>query len=121
MRRPDAKNLISRNALRGVRRGLTTRLKEGDTMITAETRRESHYQTDKSTRYRMILEAYRQHGHMTAREVGQRLGFTDLNAVKPRITELCDCGLLRAVGKKYDQVTNRNVAVFEISDKPEPK
>ena len=85
-------------------------------MITAETRRESHYQTDKSTRYRLILEAYRQNGAMTAREVGQRLGFSDMNAVKPRITELCYRGRLIAVGKKFDSVTNRNVAVFEISE-----
>jgi len=85
-------------------------------MITKETRRESHKQTEKATRYRLILEAYRQNGAMTAREVGRRLGFSDMNAVKPRITELCQSGRLRAVGKKFDRVTKRNVAIFEVTE-----
>lgn len=93
--------------------------RKDDAMITHETRRDSHRITDKSTRHRMILEAFRAHGEMTAREVGHALGFYDLNAVKPRITELCGKGLLVATGKKYDGKTKRTVATFAaVEDKP---
>lgn len=83
-------------------------------MITHETRRESHLKVDKAKRQGMILDAYRRCGAMTAREVGYKLGFQDLNAVKPRITELCEMGKLKATGKKYDPITDRNVTVYEI-------
>ena len=81
-------------------------------MITQETRRESNKMVDRLTRCRKIMEAYARYGPMTARECARKLGFTDLNAVKPRITELCQKGYLRACGKAYDDLTKRNVAVF---------
>ena len=81
-------------------------------MITQETRRESNKMVDRLTRCRKIMEAYATYGPMTARECARKLGFTDLNAVKPRITELCQKGYLRACGKAYDGLTKRNVAVF---------
>lgn len=50
---------------------------------------------------------------MTAREIGQKLGYQDLNAVKPRISELVNKkGLLVESGKKYDVLTNRNVTCW---------
>lgn len=83
-------------------------------MITQETRRESNRLVDRLTRSKKILEAYARYGPMTARECARKLGFTDLNAVKPRITELCQKGYLRACGKEYDSLTCRNVALFEL-------
>lgn len=83
-------------------------------MITHETRRESNKMVDRLTRCRKIMEAYARYGPMTARECARKLGFTDLNAVKPRITELCQKGYLRACGKEYDSLTCRNVALFEL-------
>ena len=88
-------------------------------MITKETRRESYDKLDPSTRQAVILDAFRRHGDMTARECAKALGYTDLNAVKPRITELCHKGWLEAVGKKLDPTTLRNVAVFHIRAGPD--
>lgn len=83
-------------------------------MITQETRRESNRAVDRLTRCKRILEAYATYGPMTARECARKLGFTDLNAVKPRITELCQKGYLRACGKAYDELTQRRVARFDL-------
>lgn len=80
-------------------------------MITAETRRESNRKTDKITRQLVILEALG-NDEMTAREIAYKLHFTDLNAVKPRLTELVKLGKIKTSGKKYDTVTDRNVAVY---------
>ena len=80
-------------------------------MITAETRRESYKKTDKVTRQFAILEALGSE-EMTAREIAQKLHYTDLNAVKPRITELMQLGRLEATGKKLDPLTERKVAIY---------
>lgn len=87
-------------------------------MITHETRRESYDKVDSQTRQRVILDAYSKYGDMTARECARLLGYHDLNAVKPRITELCKKGQLVAVEKRKDPLTDRNVAVFRIVDAP---
>ena len=80
-------------------------------MITTETRRESHKKTDKVTRQFVILDTLGNE-EMTAREIAYKLHYTDLNAVKPRITELMKLGRIEAVGKKLDSVTNRMVAIY---------
>lgn len=51
---------------------------------------------------------------MTAREVKDALGFDDMDAVRPRLTELCQKGILETVPdqKKYEPSTNRWVAVY---------
>ncbi|ADM73623.1 hypothetical protein LaPh949_gp065 [Lactococcus phage 949] len=36
------------------------------------------------------------------------------NSVHPRLTELTKMGIVHAVGKKKDRVTNRKVAVYEL-------
>lgn len=86
-------------------------------MITQETRRESNRAVDRPTRYQKILYVFSVYGPMTARQCAQVLGFFDLNAVKPRITELCRKDCLEAIGKTFDPITNRNVAVFALSNK----
>lgn len=48
------------------------------------------------------------------REVMHKLGFRDPNAVRPRITEMIDEGLLKEVGKSKDPVTNRTVRLVRI-------
>lgn len=80
-------------------------------MITEETRLESYLKTPTSKRQQMILEALGSK-EMTARMIAQKLGFSDLNAVKPRLTELKSSGHVEACGKAYDMLTNRNVALF---------
>lgn len=80
--------------------------------ITEETRLESYIKTPTSERKQAILNALGDK-QMTARMIANMLGFKDLNAVKPRLTELKSEGMVKVVGKAYDELTERNVAVFE--------
>lgn len=79
--------------------------------IQRECRRESFMNTPVSQRKRMILDTIGNR-EMTARDVARKLNFSDLNAVKPRITELCNAGLLEACGKAHDYITDRTVSVY---------
>ena len=49
---------------------------------------------------------------MTARQIATEMGFSDLNAVKPRLTELQSMGRIEAINKGYDELTGRNVAIW---------
>lgn len=40
------------------------------------------------------------------------MGYKDLNAVKPRLTELKAEGKVKVIGKTYDNVSKRNVALW---------
>ena len=80
--------------------------------ITEETRLESYINTPTSERKRMILTILGDR-QMTARMIAYALGFRDLNAVKPRLTELKKEGRVKVVGKAYDATTDRRVAVFQ--------
>ena len=79
--------------------------------ITEITRRESHELVDKQTRKDEIIAVWV--GEMTAREVANALGYLDMNAVRPRITELCKEGYLVEVGIKIDPVTGRRVTCWQ--------
>lgn len=83
--------------------------------ITQETRRESHARVNKTARYALILGVLRGK-QMTAREIAYKLGFSDLNAVKPRLTELHQRGRVQVTGKRVDGVTKKKVAVYEVVD-----
>lgn len=82
--------------------------------ITMETRRESNLKTDRGTRYNMILSVLEPGVELTAREIKDVLGFDDMDAVRPRLTELCQKGVLETVPdkKKYEPSTDRRVAVY---------
>lgn len=80
-------------------------------MITHETRRESFEKTDRATRRSIILAALGDE-ELTAREILKRIGFSDMNFVRPRLTELMQSGRVEAAGKKWDKITERNVTVF---------
>ncbi|MGI5848813.1 MAG: hypothetical protein ACOX8Q_01875 [Christensenellales bacterium] len=86
-------------------------------MLTEVTRRESHEKTDKRTRQMMILGAWE--GDMTAREIAGKLGFADMNAVRPRITELVQDGYLTEAGVVYDPITGRRVTCWRLSKRGE--
>lgn len=79
-------------------------------VITANCRAESLQKLDKRSRSMNILGVLTE--PMTAREIAGRLGFTDLNAVKPRLTELKDAGLVEVTGTRKDPVTDRTVSIF---------
>jgi len=78
--------------------------------ITKETRRESYIQRP-TPRAKMILD-FMGKDAMTARQIAYGMGYTDLNAVKPRLTELKAEGRVKVIGKAYDNVSKRNVAVW---------
>ena len=82
---------------------------------TKETRLESFLKTDRQTRQQQLLDAWPD-GPTTAREIGKKLGYSDLNAVKPRITELVQKGKLVEAGQKYDQATDRNVTCWRLAN-----
>lgn len=67
--------------------------------------------TERTVRKEAVLQAYRDRaGHpLSDRMVASILGFKDMNAVRPRITELVDAGDLIEVGKIRDELTKRPV------------
>ena len=98
----------------GKKRSATTKgrhsLNQDNSNITKQTRQEA-YVVRPATRAVEILKVLGDR-EMTAREIAYELGFSDLNAVKPRLTELKEIGVIEAVGKKLDHITNRNVAIW---------
>ena len=66
----------------------------------------------------MIVEHFAQVRHpMTDRQVMEGLQMPDMNAVRPRITELIRRGVLREVGTTIDYVTGRRVRIVGRSTK----
>lgn len=82
--------------------------------ICKETRRESYKALKPNTRYTQILDVLKDGAELTAREIMQKLNFTEGNKVKPRITELKEMHLVEAIGKRKCSVTKRTVTVFRI-------
>ena len=84
-------------------------------VIATITRRESHGKTDKKTRKDQILTALKA-GPMTARCVMQVLGYSDLNSVRPRLTELVQEGAVEEVGMLWDEVSECKVSVYALKE-----
>lgn len=85
-------------------------------MITNETRAESLSETNKAKRYaeiRLILKQAYPEG-LTSRQLSNRLGSEERNYTAPRLTELVAKGEIEVISKRYDEKTNRNVAVYRI-------
>lgn len=61
-----------------------------------------------------ILVEVRVNGQGTDRQIKDRMGFTEMNAVRPRITELVDAGLLREMKTVKCEVTGRPVRVVNL-------
>lgn len=78
--------------------------------IEKETRMESYIRRP-VTRQAAILEELGSR-ELTARQLARLMGYDDLNAIKPRLTELKKAGKVEVVRKSLDHVTNRNVAVW---------
>ncbi len=85
---------------------------------TEETRLEglTHARLRLTPRAMLIIGALRD-GPMTAAEVAEKLGFSDLNAVKPRLHELKAMGVLRVVGKRPNKRSGINNAVYELVER----
>lgn len=82
--------------------------------ITNETRLESYLSTKHETRYKEILRVL-DNKKMTARQIAYDLNFSDLNAVRPRLTELEQKGIVEVVDQERDEISCRNVAVYKIA------
>ena len=67
-----------------------------------------------SKRAKLVLDWFRiQASPRTDRDCMLALGFSDMNAVRPRITELVQAGLLREAGNVQDPITNKTVRTVE--------
>lgn len=71
-----------------------------------------------SRRARLILDDLRQHGPATAREIKERMGFSDMNAVRPRLTEMVKAvpPLVVEQGSKQDAATGVPVTVYAAAE-----
>ena len=91
--------------------------------ITHETRRESYHAVleNLTERQKAVLQVLRERGELTAQETAAELhrrGLTptdERNFAAPRLTELCEMGLVQAVGKKKCYKTGRNVTVWSAA------
>ena len=88
--------------------------------ITKETRRESYNAVlpTLNERQETVLRILKENGDMTAQEIAAELhrhGITptdERNYSAPRLTELADMGLVKAVGKKTCGKTGKTVSVW---------
>lgn len=71
-------------------------------------------ETKLSARAQAILDWITVHGPHTDREVMRGMGFTDMNSVRPRITELIEMAKLMQVGDVRCPVTNKLVRRVDI-------
>ena len=53
-------------------------------------------------------------GHCTDRMVKDKLKYSEMNAVRPRITELIKKGLVEEAGSKKDELTGKSVRIIRI-------
>lgn len=68
-----------------------------------------------SRRALRILDWLELHPKKTDREIMLGLGFTDMNSVRPRITEAVESGALVEVGEKRCPVTGKLVRIVDLS------
>lgn len=78
--------------------------------ITKETRLKSYIDRP-VTRKEIVLNALGDE-EMTARQVMEKLGYTDPNMVRPRLTELMKEGLVKVTGESLDPKTKKHVAIY---------
>lgn len=90
--------------------------------ITTDTRWESFEKLDRKRLYDLIISTLIKNDEngLTAREIAVILynqGFVinnDRQAVQPRLTELVDRNVVKVIGKRFDNITERNVAVYTL-------
>ncbi|MDD4493451.1 MAG: hypothetical protein PHV32_03760 [Eubacteriales bacterium] len=96
--------------------------------ISKENRRESYGQIKPTltARQRIVLAILKQYGDLTAQEVADTLCFlritptNERNFAAPRLTELCEQGLVKVIGKKICGKTGRTVSVWSAVKKTTP-
>ena len=88
-------------------------------MNTYKTRRASLAALEPKGRKAAILDELKR-GDGTALEIMRRMGFSDPNAVRPRLNELDRAGFIFRVGKKKDPVTHVEGVVYSLENKKTP-
>lgn len=68
-----------------------------------------------SARAKLVLEWVRLHPGTTDRDIRAGLGYADMNAIRPRVTELVEAGKLVEVGARRCPVTGKTVRVLDLS------
>lgn len=68
-----------------------------------------------SRRARLVRDWLAKNGKATDRDIATGLGFVDMNAVRPRVTELVDAGIAVEVGSKTCCRTGRRVRVVDLN------
>lgn len=91
--------------------------------ITKQNRRESYQEvlSNLGNRHAQILNGMIDMGGVaTANELARHLlgkgiiPFYNTNYTNPRMIELAEQGILEVVGKRKDEVTNRNVSIYQV-------
>lgn len=82
--------------------------------ITSETRLEAYDRVDPKSARMKITKLLTDEGAMTSSEIMERMGVSNPNHVRPRLSELKADGVIRAVGKRKNQY-GANEAVWEIA------
>lgn len=67
-----------------------------------------------SARARQIYRWVTVHGRATDREIMRGLLFSDMNCIRPRVTELVQAGLLKEVARRHDADTGKTVRVVDV-------
>jgi hypothetical protein len=80
-------------------------------MNTQQTRFESYITRPQRTRKQQILEILGDR-EMTARMILKRMKHSDMNFVRPRLTEMVKDGILEECGSAFDKETDKNTVIY---------
>lgn len=87
-----------------------------------ETRAEAHETVDKQKRYKQIIECLTNSEGMTAKEIAvemMRRGYiptSERNFSAPRLSEMCENGIVDIIGKKRCDYTGKKVSVYVLRE-----
>lgn len=80
-------------------------------MNAQQTRLESYITRPQKTRKQQILEILGDR-EMTARMILKRMKHSDMNFVRPRLTEMVKAGILEECGSAFDKETDKNTVMY---------
>lgn len=80
-------------------------------MNAQQTRLESYITRPQKTRKQQILEILGDR-EMTARMILKRMKHSDMNFVRPRLTEMVKDGILEECGSAFDKETDKNTVIY---------
>lgn len=87
-----------------------------------ETREEANKAVDRQKRYRQILDCLEERGASTAKQVAVWMclsGYiptSERNFTAPRLTEMCEKGMVEPVGKTRCIYTGKTVTVYDLRE-----